>query len=258
MSAPVSAPTIVNRILPTTPTVAERKEFVRTIELNESMVGAIRTGNVKLIRRLIEKSGLHPTYVFSNSFNPTTQQFRVEKLRLREVFDDPYAQRDDSKGLDKVMAELIALGMDVTATLPATRADGSVVERTAWGPNLRAMETARDRESRLRALELAMQKGLVPNDDFSEWIFAELPKVCGRDRSEFAIRVTDLLIQYLGDTFKTNLWRQGARGPESLADVLDWSFAPPKAARNVYEKDEFAQRDLEWESCALLSRRINR
>jgi hypothetical protein len=104
---------------------------------------------------------------------------------------------------------------------------------------------------------MAFQNGLVPNDDFSEWLFAELPQVCGRDKSKFAIQVFDLLIKYHGPLVKENLWRAGARGPETVADVLDLSFAPPQA-KYEFQKAQFAQQDLVWENCALLSRRINR
>ena len=109
----------------------------------------------------------------------------------------------------------------------------------------------------MRAAEMAFQNGLLPNDDFSEWLFAELPQVCGRDKSKFAIQVFDLLIKYHGPAVKESLWRMGARGPETVADVLDLSFAPPQA-KYEFQKAQFAQQDLVWENCALLSRRINR
>jgi hypothetical protein len=97
------------------------------------------------------------------------------------------------------------------------------------------METTRDSAARLRAFEIAFQAGVLPNDDFSEWLFAELPQVCGRDRSKIAIQVVDLLIKYLGPTLnpplQNALWRAGERGPETLADVIDLSFAPPQAKK---------------------------
>jgi hypothetical protein len=123
------------------------------------------------------------------------------------------------------------------------------------------METARDRDARLRAFESALQNGLVPNDDFAQWLFAELPQVCGRDKSKFSIQVVDLLIKYLGPTLEPSLqdhfWRQGERGPETVSDVVDLSFAPPQA-RTPREKAQFALQDNMWEQCTLLSRRINR
>src|SRR5262249_33928970 len=131
-------------------------------------------------------------------------------------------------------------------------------EHTAWGPSLKFIERARDRDARLRAFELALAKGLKPNENVSEWLFAELPEVCGRDRSEFSIQVMDLLVKHLGTSLQDDFWRMGERGPESVADVLDRLMSPGRTPRSSYERTEFAMMDDAWENCAMLSRRINR
>jgi hypothetical protein len=244
------------KALPVIAPLVRKSDTVRALEQNRKMLVATRAGNLKAIRRMIEVDGLHPTYVYAYDYNAETRQYdgRIARLRLRDVFDDINTLRGDDAGLDRILALFIELGMDVTARLVSAAAPAG---RTAWGPNLKMMETARDRDARMRAFELALKNGLVPNDDFSEWLFAELPQICGRDKSKFAIEVVDLLIRYLGPSVKDNLWRSGARGPETVSDVLDLSFAPPQA-KYEYQKKLFAQQDLEWENCALLSRRINR
>jgi hypothetical protein len=247
--------------------IATKQAVIKESEKNKEMHAAIRAGNLNAIRRLIEVQGLNPTYVYGYEYNPQTRQFdgKVTRLRLSEVFADTNTLRNDAVGLDRILALLLELGMDVkaTMTMPAGGGDTTAAQRemTAWGPSLRQMETARDRDARLRAFESALQNGLVPNDDFAQWLFAELPQVCGRDKSKFSIQVVDLLIKYLGPTLEPSLqdhfWRQGERGPETVSDVVDLSFAPPQA-RTPREKAQFALQDNMWEQCTLLSRRINR
>ncbi|MBC7983018.1 MAG: hypothetical protein H7Y02_04100 [Candidatus Obscuribacterales bacterium] len=242
-----------------------KKARVRELEKNGDMLAAIREGNLTAIRRLIETQGLSPTYVYAYEYNAQTRQYegRVARLRLGDIFNDTNSLRSDAAGIDRVVALFLELGMDVKATLvssvPANDADNAIFkqERTAWGPSLTMMEKAKDRDARLKAFELTLQAGLVPNDDIAEWLFAELPQVCGRDRSKFAIQVVDLLIEHLGSSLQEHFWREGERGPETVSDVLDKSFAPPQA-KNAYEKTQFALQDERWEQCALLSRRINR
>jgi hypothetical protein len=252
---------------PVVASIATKKAVFKESEKNKEMHGAIRAGNLNAIRRLIEVQGLNPTYVFGYDYNPQTQQFegKVTRLQLSEIFADTNTQRNDAAGLDRILALFLELGMDVkaTMTMPADGGNTTAAQRemTAWGPSLRQMETARDRDARLRTLEIALQNGLVPNDDFAQWLFAELPQVCGRDKSKFAIQVVDLLAKYLGPTLGPSLqdhfWRQGEHGPETVSDVVDLSFAPPQA-RTPREKAQFALQDNMWEQCALLSRRINR
>ena len=120
------------------------------------------------------------------------------------------------------------------------------------------MEKAKDRAARIRAFETALQNGLTPNDDVSDWVFAELPQVCGRDRSQFAIQILELLITHLGTSLQDDFWRVGERGPETLADVLDRLMSPGSIPTSTYERNQFAMMDQSWENCALLSRRVNR
>jgi hypothetical protein len=244
---------------PIPPALSSKRAMLLTRERNAEMLKAISMGQLNAVRRLIETRGLDPTYVFAYDYNPETRLYegKAVRLRLADVFNDSNTLRSDAIGLDRTLSLFLELGLDVKATLPTASDSGSSVARTAWGPSLKLMEDARDRESRLRAFELALQNGLVPNDDFSAWLFAELPQVCGRDKSQFAIRVFDLLISHLEPAVRENLWRQGERGPETLSDVLDLSFAPPQA-KYAYEKAQFAEQDKIWENCALLSRRINR
>jgi hypothetical protein len=242
--------------------LTSKKAMLLAQERNAAMLEAIRLGELKSIRRLIEVRGLHPTYVYAYNYNPQTRLYegKVARLRLTDIFNDANTFHDDDEASDRMLALFMELGMDVKATMLTTIGTPTgpkQVARTAWGPNLKLMETGRDRDARMRAAEMAFQNGLVPNDDFSEWLFAELPQVCGRDKSKFAIQVFDLLIKYHGPLVKENLWRAGARGPETVADVLDLSFAPPQA-KYEFQKAQFAQQDLVWENCALLSRRINR
>ena len=249
---------------PTTLTLSSKKEAVREREKNVQMIAAIRDGNLKFIRRLVEMHGLSPTYVYGYDFNAQTRQHdgRAIRLRLTDVYNDTNTLRGDSASLDRILALFLELGMDVKATLAVNvpSADGSSttsVARTAWGPSLRMMETARDRAARMRAFEMSLQAGLTPNDDFSDWLFAELPQVCGRDRSKFAIQVFDLLVKYLGPTLAESLWRDGPRGPETLADLLDRSL-PPAQAKNSYQATQFAIQDSVWENCTHLSKRVDR
>jgi hypothetical protein len=255
--------------------VSTKSAMVKEHDQNIEMLAAIRAGNLKVIRRLIEVQGLNPTYVYAHEFNPQTRQYegRIIGLRLSDIFNDTNIMRSDAVGLDRVLALFLELGMDVKATLvtttPALEAKGgdsknpnvAQAARTAWGPSLRFMEGAKDRDARLRAFEIALQAGLLPNDDIGEWLFAELPQVCGRDRSKFAIQVVDLLIKYLepslGASLQDHFWRAGERGPETISDLLDRSFAPPQA-KYAYEKTQFALQDNIWEQCTSLSRRINR
>lgn len=229
---------------------AKKGEMLDERKNNALMIQAIAQGNLKSIRRLIEKDGLDPTYVYAHDFDPQTRLFegKVVRLRLTDIVSDANELRSDDKGLDKILELFIELGMDVTATLDS---------RTAWGPSLKTIERARDREARLRAFELAMQKGLQPNADVNEWLFAELPQVCGRDRSEFAIRVLELLIKYYGTTLQDDFWRSGPRGPETVADVLDRLISPGNP-RSTYEKNQFAAMDEVWQNCTPLARRVNR
>jgi len=246
---------------------SKKSDAIHEREQNGKMAEAIAQGNLRAIRRLIEaKQGLNPTYVYDFDFNPQTRQYegRAVRLRLTDLFNDTKTLRRDDEGLDKILALFIELGMDVTARLPSTgskdpaSAAGGESARTAWGPSLVFMERAKDREARMRAFALALEKGLEPNDDVGEWLFAELPAVCGRDRSEFAIRVFDLLVAHLGTSLQDDLWRLGERGPETVADVLDRLMSPGRQARSSYERTEFAMMDEVWENCALLSRRLNR
>lgn len=246
---------------------SKKGDALRERELNGKMLTAISQGNLRDVRRLLEmKKGLNPTYVYDFDFNPETRLYegRAVKLRLTDVFNDTNTVRRDAEGLDKILVLLIELGLDVNATLPRARSTDETAaaitppEHTAWGPSLKFMEKARDRGARLRAFEIALEKGLEPNEDVSEWLFAELPEVCGRDRSEFAIQVVDLLIEHLGTSLQDDFWRLGERGPESVSDVLDRLMSPGRTPRSSYERTEFAMMDAVWENCAPLSRRINR
>jgi len=246
---------------------SKKSAVVDERQRNGRMMAAIATGSLRNIRHLIEVEGVNPTYVYAFDFDPQTRQYegRVVRLRLADLFNDTNELRSDDKGIDRILALLIELGLDVTAKLepgPETSAGALSTNaargRTAWGPSLRAMERARDRSARLRAFEIALQKGLVPNDDVADWLFAELPQVCGRDRSQFAIRVVDLLVEHLGTSLQDDFWRVGERGPETLADVLDRLMSPGSAPRSNYERTEFAVMDAVWENCSPLSRRINR
>jgi hypothetical protein len=257
-----SQPTI-EPAAPFAPSLSSKGKVLKELEKNAAMVAAIRSGDLKAIRRLIEVQGLSPTFVYAYDYNPLTKQFdsRIVRLRLIDVFNDANTLRKDAAGLDRILAQFLDLGMDVNATMTSAPSDSpsavAQTARTAWGPTLRMMEGARDREARVRALELALQRGLVPNDDFSTWLFAELPQVCGRDKSKFAIEMFELLLKYLGPTVSESLWRMGERGPETVADVLDLSFSPAQV-RYEADKARFAEQDLIWENCAPLSRRINR
>jgi hypothetical protein len=245
-------------------TLASKKEAVREREKNAQMVAAIRDGNLKFIRRLVEMHGLSPTYVYGYDFNPQTRRHdgHAIRLRLTDVYNDTNTLRGDTASLDRILALFMELGMDVKATLavnvPSANGSGTtLVARTAWGPSLRMMETARDRAARVKAFEMSLQAGLTPNDDFSDWLFAELPQICGRDRSRFAIQVFDLLVKHLGPTLAESLWRDGPRGPETLADLLDRSL-PPAQAKNSYQATQFAIQDSVWENCTHLSKRVDR
>jgi hypothetical protein len=243
--------------------LARKADVVDERERNGRMVEAISKGNLRHIRRLIEGEGLNPTYVYAYDFNPQTRQYdgRVVGLRLIDLFNDTNELRGDDKGLDQILALFIELGMDVTATLDQTGATADNAQsgaRTAWGPSLKIIERARDRDARLRAFEIALQHGLKPNDDVNAWLFAELPQVCGHDRSQFAVQVVDLLSKYLGTSLQDDFWRAGARGPETVADVLDRMMSPGSVPRSSSERAQFAMMDEAWQNCSQLSRRINR
>lgn len=229
---------------------AKKGEMLDERKNNAQMIQAISQGNLKSIRRLIEKDGLNPTYVFAHDFDPQTRQFegRVVRLRLTDIFNDANELRSEDKGLDEILELFVELGLDVTATFEG---------RSAWGPSLQMIERSRDREARLRAFELAMKQGLKPNADLNAWLFDELPQVCGRDRSAFAIRVVELLIEHYGATIQDAFWRAGPRGPETVADVLDRLISPGNP-RSTYEKNQFAAMDEVWQNCTPLSRRVNR
>lgn len=220
------------------------------LQKNSQMLAAIKAGDLKTIRRLIELKGLDPTYVYAYTRNPETDLFEANPARLRlvDVFNDANELRRDSSGLDRILAVFIELGMDVKATLGG---------KTAWGPDLRVMEKAKDRAARFRAFEMALAAGLPPNDDLGERIFAELPQICGRDRSQFAIQVVDLLIKHVGPPLKDRFRRNVEGGSETLSAVLDRSYAS-RTAKYAYEAQEFAKQDAAFENCAPLSRRINR
>jgi hypothetical protein len=257
---------------------SKKADVVKERQLNGRMIEAISRGSLRAIRQLIEVEGMNPTYVYAFDFNAQTRQYegRAVRLRLTDIFNDVNELRTDEKGLDQVLTLFIELGLDVKARLPgastfnasapgatldqATAAPETVASaaRTAWGPSLKAMERARDRSARLRAFEIALQHGLTPNDDVDEWLFAELPQVCGRDRSQFAIQVIDLLSKYLGTSLQDDLWRAGERGPETVADVLDRLMSPGSIPRSDFERTQFAAMDVVWENCSPLSRRINR
>jgi hypothetical protein len=275
--APIPEPTPElkpTKPLPKVASLSVKREMMKELEKNADMLAAIKAGNLNAIRRLIESGGLSPTYVYGYEYNPQTRLFegRVTRLRLSDLFADTNTLRNDAAGLDRMLALFIELGMDVKATLivtePASGAkQGTARQRevTAWGPSLKTMELARDREARLRAFEMALQAGLLPNEDFGQWLFAELPQVCGRDRSKFSIQVVDLLIKYLlpslgppwGPSLQDHFWRLGEHGPETISDVLDWATAPAQP-KNAYEKAQFALLDDMWEQCVPLSRRVNR
>lgn len=244
---------------------SKKGDTIRERELNGKMVEAIAQRNLREIRRLIEmKKGLNPTYTYNYDYNPETRVYegKAVKLRLTDVFNDAVTVRGDEAGLDKVLALLIELGLDVTATLPATSelsgANSAPRERTAWGPSPVFIERARDRNARMRMFDIALENGLKPNDDVRHWLFAELPQVCGRDRSQFAIQLVDLLVKHLGTSLQDDFWRIGERGPETVSDVLDRLMSPGKAPRSNSERAQFAMMDEVWENCAPLSRRINR
>ncbi len=245
----------------------KKADVVNERLLNGRMVEAISRGSLRSIRDLIELEGLNPTYAYTYDFNPQTRLYegRAVRLRLSDIFEDVNELRSEEKGLDKIMALFIELGMDVTATLetaPAppneesTRAEQGA--HTAWGPSLKQMERAKDRSTRLRAFEIALEQGLKPNSDVNDWLFEQLPQVCGRDRSQFAIQIIDLLSKHLGASLQDDLWRAGERGPETLAEVLDRMMSPGSIPRSNAERAQFATMDAAWENCALLSRRINR
>jgi hypothetical protein len=267
---PPPAPPPAAEVMPSAPAVAaqgaqparpslRKSDMVDELEKNAAMIMAIRTGNLKGIRRLIQVQGLDPTFVFAYEFNPQTRQYdaKAARLRLVDIFSDTNVLRDDKEGLDKILSLFIELGLNVKATLPVAHANGVIEEKTAWGPSLKTMEPARDRAARMRAFEIALQSGLVPNSDFSDWLFAELPQVCGRDRSKFSIEVFELLLKYLHPAMQDPLWREGERGPETVADVLDRSFAPVQA-KTAYERSQAVLLDDMWEQCTPLSRRISR
>jgi hypothetical protein len=249
-------------------TYSKKGDALRERELNGKMARAVASRDLRDIRRLIEgKHALNPTFVYDFDYNPQTRlhEGRAVRLRLTDIFNDVVMTRGDEEGLDKVLELFIELGLDVTATLPQTHTGDTASTtiapqtlRTAWGPNLKFIEPARDRASRMRAFELALEKGLKPNDDVGEWLFAELPEVCGRDRSEFAIQTVDLLIEHLGTSLQDDFWRIGERGPETVSDVLDRLMSPGRTPRSNSERAQFAMMDSVWENCAPLSRRINR
>ncbi|HVF15358.1 MAG TPA: hypothetical protein VNA21_00550 [Steroidobacteraceae bacterium] len=227
------------------------------------MIKAIQQSDLQEVRRLIEmRQGLNSTYVYDFDFNPQTRQYegRAVKLRLTDILKDTNTIRPDDEGLDKILLLLIELGLDVKATLPDTSTSPALDQpgRTAWGPSLTFMEKAKDRTARMRAFEIALENGLKPNADVSEWLFTELPQVCGRDRSQFAIQVVDLLIKHLGASLQDDFWRVSDRGPETVAEVLDRLMSPGSIPTNSYERNQFAMMDQAWENCALLSRRVNR
>ena len=249
-----------------TRTLAKKGDVLDEREHNTQLTAAIAKGNLPAIRRLMESTGLNPTYVYAYEFNPQTRQYdgRIVRLRLSDILNDPNELRSDDKGIDKILALMIELGLDVTATLE-TPADVATTTnpvsrgaRTAWGPSLKFMEKARDRDARVRAFELALQRGLKPNDDIGQWLFAEFPEVCGRDRSQFAMGIVDLLSKYLGSSLQDDLWRDGERGPQTLADVLDRLMSPGRVPRSNSEKAQFAMMDEVWQNCSPLSHRINR
>jgi hypothetical protein len=250
-ASPVATePAPATNVSPPVRSFAKKGEMLDERKNNALMIQAISQGNLKSIRRLIEKDGLNPTYVYAHDFDPKTRQFEgtVVRLRLTDIFNDANELRGEDKSLDKILELFVELGLDVSATFEG---------RTAWGPSLKTIERARDREARLRAFELAMAKGLKPNADLDQWLFDELPQVCGRDRSEFAIRVVELLIKHYGTTIQEDFWRAGQRGPETVADVLDRLISRGNP-RNTYEKNEFAAMDVVWQNCTPLARRVNR
>ncbi len=225
--------------------------YIRERGKNERMWYAIRAGDLQTIRRMIEVVGLSPTYIDSYERIPNKSglyQAKVSGLWINDIFNDTNTSHRKGSGLDRVLALFMELGMDVKATIGT---------RTAWGPNFQTMEGAKDRASRLLALEMGLQAGLVPNDDIGEHLFAELPQICGRDKSQFAIQVVDVLIKYLGPPLRNYFRREGDHGPETIADVLDRSFSAPREPKSEYEKELFAQQDERWENCAPLSRRMN-
>jgi hypothetical protein len=248
-------------------TLAKKGDVLEEREQNGRLMLAMSRGNLQGIRRLVETEGVDPTYVYAYDFNPQTRQYdgKVVRLRLTDILNDTNELRSDDKGIDKILALLIELGMDVNATLdstpstgPSAPSPGAERARTAWGPSLKVIEKARDREARIRAFEIALQHGLQPNDDVGAWLFAEFPEVCGRDRSQFAIQMVDLLSKYLGTSLQEDLWREGERGPVTLADVLDRMMSPGRLPRSNSEKAEFARMDEVWQNCSALSHRINR
>lgn len=243
---------------------SKKGDALRERELNGRMIKSIQQNDLREIRRLIEmKDGLNPTYAYDFDFNPQTREYegRAVKLRLIDILGDTTPNRRDEAGIDKILELFIELKMDVTAALPVASDDSAPASarvRTAWGPSLVHMERVKDRTSRLRAFEMALANGLKPNDDVGEWLFSEFPQVCGRDRSQFAIHVVDLLVEHLGTSLQDDFWRMGERGPETLSDVLDRLMSPGRVPRSNAERAEFAAMDSAWENCSPLSRRINR
>lgn len=242
------------------------KAVLRERAKDEKMVASIKMGHLKEIRKLIAVQGLNPTFAYTYEHDPVARRYipRISRLRLTDIFNDTNTLHSESRGLDSILSLFLELGMDVNATLATTpsstdgkSAGASTAKRTAWGPSLRKMETARDGAARFRAFELAVQGGMKPNDDFSDWLFAELPQVCGRDKSTFAIQAFDLLVKHVPTELQDALWRNGDRGAETLSDVIDRSVAPAQA-KYAFEKSQFARQDEEWEQCAPLSRRIKR
>jgi hypothetical protein len=253
-----SAPRELTRVL------ARKREVLRGRELNARMSKAMTEGDLPDIRELIEVEGVDPTYVYAFDFNPETRRYEghVIRLRLTDIFNDTNELRGDAKSLDKILTLFIELGMDVTATLDMPAAAGANAPaavqraRTAWGPSLRTMERAKDKDARFKAFEIALAKGLKPNEDVRKWLFEEFPQSCGRDRSQFAIQALDLLIEYLGTSLQDDLWRAGPRGPETLADALDGLLSP--ANPSLTEQTQFARMDEVWENCSVLSKRVTR
>jgi hypothetical protein len=86
--------------------VSTKSAMVKEHDQNIEMLAAIRAGNLKVIRRLIEVQGLNPTYVYAHEFNPQTRQYegRIIGLRLSDIFNDTNIMRSDAVGLDRVLA----------------------------------------------------------------------------------------------------------------------------------------------------------
>lgn len=252
------------RTKPAIPSLNSKRAMMKERDIYADMLAAVRFGNEKVIRHLIQVKGLSPTYVYTYEFSPQTRQFEgsVTRLWLNDILNDASSPVGNAANADRTVALFLELGMDVNAThlatVPAENGGSIQAERTVWGPSLRAIEKVKDRDAHIRALDIALKAGLKPNPEIGSWLFTELPQVCGRDRSKFAIQVVDLLVQHLGASLQDSFWRMGQNGPETVSDVIDRSFSRAAVPGTAYEKEQIALQEQVWENCAPLAQRITR